>query len=110
MGLQLTHSSCSGVPKSGDDKTEKTMNMQNIEDFSIHFAPYVMQAKDYYITLSLADVMKDLLSRHNVLKATKDKVLNYSWWTRTTHYSGEEEKRQNYPKSHISCRKQLNGV
>ncbi len=75
------------------------MNMQNIEDFSIHFAPYVMQAKDYYITLSLADVMKDLLSRHNVLKATKDKVLNYSWWTRTTHYSGEEEKRQNYPKS-----------
>lgn len=78
MGLQLTHLSCTGVPKSGDDKTEKTMNMQNVEDFSINFAPYVMQAKDYYITLSLADVMKDLLSRHNVLKATKDKVLNYS--------------------------------
>lgn len=80
------------VPKSGDDKTEKTMNMQNVEDFSINFAPYVMQAKDYYITLSLADVMKDLLCRHNVLKATKDKVLNYSWWTRTVHYSGGEKK------------------
>jgi len=54
------------------------MNMPNIADFSIHFAPYVTQAKDYYITLSLADVMKDLLNRHCVLKATKGKALNYS--------------------------------
>lgn len=67
MGLQLTHSSCTGVPKSGDDKTEKSMNMQNVVDFSINFAPYVMQAKYCYITLYLADVIKDLLSRHNVL-------------------------------------------
>lgn len=75
MALQLTHLPCTGKPKWGDDKTEKTMN---VTDFSINFAPYVTQAKDYYITLSLADVMKDLLNRRNVLKGTKDKVLNYS--------------------------------
>lgn len=68
------------------------MNMQNVEDFSINFAPYVMQAKDYYITLSLADAMNKLLSRHSVLKATKDKVLNYSWWMGTVYYSGGEKK------------------
>lgn len=75
MALQLTHLPCTGKPKWGDDKTT---TMPNVADFSINFAPYVTQAKDYYITLSLADVMKDLLNRHNVLKATKDKVLNYN--------------------------------